>query len=76
MPDHCIEVEPDDGSVVTVPTAVKVLIMDDEVMVRDIARDLLVHLGFEVLTVANGQEGTQRLFEIDSQVKGIVSSGY
>ena len=33
--------------------------MDDEAMIRDIAKDLLVHLGFEVATVSNGQEAVE-----------------
>ena len=33
-----------------------ILIMDDEVMIRDIAGDLLTHLGFDVTTVSNGEE--------------------
>lgn len=38
------------------PARANILVMDDEAMIRAIARDLLVHHGFEVETVCNGQE--------------------
>ena len=36
-----------------------ILIMDDEAMIREIAGDLLAHLGFEVETVSNGQDAIE-----------------
>ncbi|GAB4338431.1 MAG: hypothetical protein Kow0089_10390 [Desulfobulbaceae bacterium] len=44
------------GKAALLPGRARILIMDDEEMVRDIARALLEHLGFEVHTAAEGRE--------------------
>ncbi|MCL7489016.1 MAG: ATP-binding protein [Desulfobulbaceae bacterium] len=56
MNGHVIEEETTPANIVAGQERGKVLIMDDEEMVRDIARDLLVHLGFAVSTVGDGQK--------------------
>ena len=91
-----------------VPGKGRVLVMDDEAMIRELAVQMLTYLGYEVacsedgeeaielykkamdsgkcfdivildLTVRGGMGGKEtmaKLFEIDSDVRGIVSSGY
>ncbi len=56
MPGRKIEEKSARVKIVNGHTRARVLIMDDEVMVREIAKDLLVHLGFEVTTAINGEE--------------------
>ena len=59
MPDHILEEKPGNENIIAGQTSANILIMDDEAMVRDIARDLLVHLGFKVWTVSNGQDAVE-----------------
>ncbi len=59
MPDHILKEESGNVNITAGPTSANILIMDDEAMVRDIARDLLVHLGFQVWTVSNGQDAVE-----------------
>ena len=56
MADHIFKEESGNVNIIAGTTSANILIMDDEAMVRDIARDLLVHLGFQVWTVSNGQD--------------------
>jgi len=39
----------------------RILVMDDEALVRDVCRQLLCHLGYEIATAVDGEEA-QRLF--------------
>ncbi len=59
MPGYGIVEKSDTVKRIAGSTKANVLFMDDEVMVRDIARDLLVHLGFEVSTATNGEEAVE-----------------
>ena len=59
MPDHILKEEFGNVNSLAGLTSANILIMDDEAMVRDIARDLLVHLGFKVWTVSNGQDAVE-----------------
>ncbi len=86
----------------------KVLVMDDEEIIRDLLMDMLTSIGYEVTAVTDGaevitlykeakesgsafdaviidltipggmggKETVQKLMEVDSEVKAIVSSGY
>jgi len=36
-----------------------ILVVDDEEMIRDIAHDMLNHLGYNILTAADGEEAIQ-----------------
>jgi CheY-like chemotaxis protein len=70
----------------------KILVMDDEQMIRELAGEILWHLGYEVEFARNGDEAVAlyqksmntakpfdaviQLIGIDPDVKGIVSSGY
>jgi len=54
----------------------RILIMDDEDLVRDVHRMSLTNLGYDVICAHEGKEAVIRLREVDSKVKAIVSSGY
>ena len=43
----------------------KILVIDDEKIVRDLLRDTLTERGYEVITVANGEEGYQEAMNND-----------
>jgi len=59
LPEHEVEEQAAPSETVTRTGQARVLIMDDEPMVRDIARDMLLHLGYDVETAANGQEAIE-----------------
>lgn len=59
MPGQSIEEKAEVAKMGSRPIRGNILIMDDEVMIRDIAGDLLTHLGFEVSTVSNGKEALE-----------------
>lgn len=59
MPDYTFIPETIGRDVPLETERAKILVMDDEPMVRDIARDMLLHLGFEVLTAASGREAVE-----------------
>jgi two-component system cell cycle sensor histidine kinase/response regulator CckA len=42
------------------PAEGSVLVMDDEEMIRELADEMLVHLGYEVTTCATGEEAVQK----------------
>ncbi len=53
----------------------KIMIMDDEEIVCAVARDMLTHLGYEVVTALNGEEAIQmytELYKTDSPVDVII----
>ncbi|HUJ74478.1 MAG TPA: response regulator, partial [bacterium] len=49
-----------------------VLVVDDEASIRSVARRMLLHLGFEVLEAADGQEAVDTLRAHRDQVKLVV----
>ena len=59
MPGYGIAEKIGAGKIAAGSARAHILVMDDEPMIRDIARGLLVHLGFEVATVSNGQEAVE-----------------
>jgi len=52
--------EPESPDVPTPGTTARILIMDDDEMVRDIAREMLVHLGHLVVLAADGEAAIAR----------------
>ncbi len=49
-----------------------ILVVDDEEMVRELARAILEDLGFQVVTAADGQEGVERFAEHAPQLRAVL----
>ena len=53
-----------------VPGTGRILVVDDEPMIRELLRNLLEHLGYEVATAAEGDEAVRRFDEAASKPGG------
>ncbi len=56
--DAAVDLEP-----IATPEPTTILVVDDEADVRDVTARLLIHLGFRVIVVANGESAVQALKE-------------
>jgi len=49
-----------------------ILVIDDEEIIRDVAKEILVHCGYEVITAGNSREGVEKYRAGSSQISAVL----